>query len=172
MPETSPLLGQEVGKSHELPAESKKSHKESRVGSGNWEKRVETGKTKYLSVNEAIMLSSGEKSTITFGWCPKPKPPKIGKNIFERPAIRRKTVSFSFLSHQEPASGLSQLQQPNLQRVGNAEICRKQLQQSTGELICIFLFYSAGGMRLTCIVLCRIRSLCFLKKLAVGWYGW
>ncbi|KAL8457554.1 hypothetical protein ACS0TY_035425 [Phlomoides rotata] len=128
MPEASPLLRQgskskpvEVGKCHELPAESKKLHNESRVGSGNWEKRVETGKTKYLPVNEAIMLSSGEMSCVNFRWCPKPKQPT-------RSAIRRKTVPMNFSSHQDPASGSSK--QPKLQRLGKA-ICEKQLQRPT-----------------------------------------
>ncbi|XP_057805104.1 uncharacterized protein LOC131020357 isoform X9 [Salvia miltiorrhiza] len=59
--DASKINSSEVRKGGELPAESRKLPNESRVGMGDWEKSVATGKTKYISVQEAIKLSSGEK---------------------------------------------------------------------------------------------------------------
>ncbi|KAI3454724.1 hypothetical protein Pfo_011387 [Paulownia fortunei] len=115
----------------ELCSESRKLLNDSRGGSHDWERMVATGKTKYICVKEAIMLSSVEKkpfapSNITCH--SKPTRPKIGVNKSERTLIRPKTVPLLFSSQQNLASG--PLRQPKPQRLGNMEISERQWQQS------------------------------------------
>lgn len=133
LPGVSKINPPKVRKGGKLRTESRKLPKESRVGSGDWEKMVATGKTKYICVKEAIMLSTGEKkssSPSNFTCHPRTK---IGINKLERTAIRP-PVPLNFSSQQDRASG--PLRQPKPQRLGNMEICEGQLQQSnklTGE---------------------------------------
>ncbi|XP_041997872.1 uncharacterized protein LOC121747816 isoform X1 [Salvia splendens] len=76
-----------VNKSGELPAESRKLPNESRVGVGDWEKIVATGKTKYLTVEEAIKLPLGQK---------------LPYNAFHKRTPRRNSVKYKFDSTIRP----------------------------------------------------------------------
>ncbi|KAH6797302.1 hypothetical protein C2S52_021856 [Perilla frutescens var. hirtella] len=127
----SKIDSSEVRKGGELRAVTRKLPNESRAGAGDWEKRVPTGKTKYISVKEALMLSTGEKkyfpsSSIT---C-QPKTPryKSGMCKLDRAAIKPRTVLLNFSSPQNLAS--EPLRPPKPQRPGNMEIREKQRQQS------------------------------------------
>ncbi|XP_047973337.1 uncharacterized protein LOC125215817 isoform X2 [Salvia hispanica] len=76
-----------VHRSGELPAESRKLPNESRVGVGDWEKIVATGKTKYLTVEEAIKLPLGQK---------------LPYNAFHKRTPRRNSVKYKFDSTIKP----------------------------------------------------------------------
>lgn len=111
----------EVCKGGELQSEGKR----------NWEKTVATGKTRYISVKEAIKLSSGENRGLpssSNAFHPKSPPRKRGTSRFDAANRRRpESLNFSFL--QNLPSGPYQPSKP--QGPGNMEIHRKQLQQST-----------------------------------------
>lgn len=120
----------EVCKGGELRVESRKLPNESRVGAGGWEKMAPTGKTKYLSVKETLMLASGEKkyfpsSSITNH--SKPSQQKSGMSRLDRATIKPR-VLLNFSSHQNIA--LETLRPLKPQRPGNVEIRVKKLQQS------------------------------------------
>ncbi|XP_011072870.1 uncharacterized protein LOC105157988 [Sesamum indicum] len=110
---------------------SRKLLNQSRKGSVDWEKKVATGKTKYICVKEAIKLSAGEKkylapSNITCH--SKPPGPRIGVNKLERTLSRPRTTPLCFSSEQDLASG--GLAQSKPQRPGNMEIYEGQVQKS------------------------------------------
>ncbi|KAK4437012.1 hypothetical protein Salat_0035100 [Sesamum alatum] len=110
---------------------SRKLLNESRKGSVDWEKKVATGKTKYICVKEAIKLSAGEKKYLVpsnTSCRSKPPRPQIGVNKSERTLIRPRTTPLNFSSEQDLASG--GLAQSKPQRPGNMEISEGQVQQS------------------------------------------
>ncbi|XP_057805098.1 uncharacterized protein LOC131020357 isoform X3 [Salvia miltiorrhiza] len=129
--DASKINSSEVRKGGELPAESRKLPNESRVGMGDWEKSVATGKTKYISVQEAIKLSSGEKLPFLSSSNPclsKTPRRKSGMGKFDSTTRHRKIMP-DFSSHQNLASGPSWPTMPR--KPANLEIRKKQkLQQS------------------------------------------
>lgn len=119
----------------ELRIESRKSLHGTRVGSIPREKMVATGKTKYICVNEAIRLSSGEKNSLSSSNV-KRLGPKIGVRQLERTVTRPKTVALSFSSQQDLASG--SWRQPKPQERGNVEISKRKLPKTktlTGDYL-------------------------------------
>ncbi|KAG8379255.1 hypothetical protein BUALT_Bualt07G0069600 [Buddleja alternifolia] len=107
----------EVSKGTVLPAERKKLLHGSKKSSIHWEKKVETGKTKYISVKDAIKLSSGEKNSVAplkIGCHQKSPQPKSRLNIAGRTPMRTTTVPMNFSS----------------QRLGNMDISKGQPHQS------------------------------------------
>lgn len=120
----------EVCKGAELRVESRKLPNESRVSAGSWEKMAPTGKTKYLSVKETLMLSSGAKKyfpSSSNNCHSKPSQQKSGLSRLDRAAIKPR-MPLNFSSHQNLAS--ESLRPPKPQRPGNVDIRVKQLQQS------------------------------------------
>ncbi|PIN03106.1 hypothetical protein CDL12_24377 [Handroanthus impetiginosus] len=97
-------------KSKQLPTESKK-------GSFNWEKKVARGKTKYISVKEAIMLSSGENKRF------------VPSNDTSHSKLPRPKIGVG-KSDRLPVSPRTDLQQSKPERAGNIEVCKGQLRQS------------------------------------------
>lgn len=99
-------------------------------GRRNWEKIVATGKTQYISVKEAIKLSSGENRyppSSSNSFHPKSPQRKTGTSRFDA-ANRRRPELLNFSSLQNLPSGPYQPSKPR--GPGNTEIRRKQLQQS------------------------------------------
>lgn len=129
--DVSKINSSEVRKGGELRPETRKLPNESRAGAGDWEKMVLSGKTKYICVEEALMLPTGEKKSFPSSriTCqPKTARHKSGMCKLDRAAIRPRTGLLDFSSHQNIAS--EPLRPPKLQRPGNMEIGEKQLQQS------------------------------------------
>ncbi|KAL0318799.1 UNVERIFIED_CONTAM: hypothetical protein Sangu_2036100 [Sesamum angustifolium] len=110
---------------------SRKLLNQSRKGSVDWEKKVATGKTKYICVKEAIKLSAGEKKYLVpsnISCHSKPPGPQIGVNKSEGTLMRPRTTPLNFPSEQDLASG--GLAQSKPQRPGNIEISEGQVQKS------------------------------------------
>lgn len=108
-----------VHKSGELPAESRKLPNESRVGVGDWEKIVATGKTKYLTVEEAIKLPLGQK--LPYNTFHKRTPRRNSVKYKFDPTIRPRFIDFSSLQNLTPGP----LRPLKPQRPANVEIHRK-----------------------------------------------
>ncbi|XP_042041689.1 uncharacterized protein LOC121787125 isoform X2 [Salvia splendens] len=108
-----------VHKSGELPAESRKLPNESRVGLGDWEKIVATGKTKYLTVEEAIKLPLGQK--LPYNSFHKRTPRRNSVKYKFDPTIRPRFIDFSSLQNLTPGP----FRQPKPRRPANVEIHRK-----------------------------------------------
>ncbi|KAL2493037.1 Uncharacterized protein Adt_28665 [Abeliophyllum distichum] len=113
-------------------SKSRKLSKETRRGSVDWEKKVVTGRAKYIPVKEAIKLSSGAHNTLspTKVTCHS-SPPQLmtGVNLLGRTSIKPQTVPMKFSACQDRAkfaSGPSQ--KLKLKRHGNVEISRRQQQ--------------------------------------------
>ncbi|KAL1566354.1 hypothetical protein AAHA92_01974 [Salvia divinorum] len=118
-----------VHKSGELPAESRTLPNESRVGVGNWEKIVATGKTKYLTVEEAIKLPLGQK--LPYNACHKRTPRRRSvKGKFDS-TMRPRIIDFS--SHQNLSPG--PFRPPKPRRPANVEIHRKPNFTGLGILV-------------------------------------
>ncbi|KAL3637941.1 hypothetical protein CASFOL_018389 [Castilleja foliolosa] len=89
-----------------------------KLRNGSWEKKVATGKTKYITANEAIKLFSGENKSLApanVTQRSKSQRAEVGVKIFERTPIKPRNIPPGF-----PASGHSP--QPKPQRLGNMEI--------------------------------------------------
>ncbi|KAL2516108.1 uncharacterized protein Fot_30079 [Forsythia ovata] len=114
-------------------SKSRKLSKETRRGSVDWEKKVVTGRAKYIPVKEAIKLSSGAHNTLspTKVTCHSSPPQlKTGVNLLGRTSIKPQTVPMKFSACQDGAkfaSGPSQKLKPR--RHGNVEISQRQQQQ-------------------------------------------
>ncbi|KAL2516057.1 uncharacterized protein Fot_30028 [Forsythia ovata] len=114
-------------------SKSRKLSKETRRGSVDWEKKVVTGRAKYIPVKEAIKLSSGAHNTLSPAkvTCHSSPPQlKTGVNLLGRTSIKPQTVPMKFSACQDGAkfaSGPSQKLKPR--RHGNVEISQRQQQQ-------------------------------------------
>ncbi|CAA0826875.1 RING/FYVE/PHD zinc finger superfamily protein [Striga hermonthica] len=114
-PVTNSLREQKID---ELLLESQKLLNESRSRPFPWEKRVATGKTKYLSAEEAMELSSGQNKSLASASV---RHMKNSRN--ERTPVKPRTVPRGFSPKEGPALG--HLAQSNPQRPGNAEVHEK-----------------------------------------------
>ncbi|XP_020551327.1 uncharacterized protein LOC105168837 isoform X1 [Sesamum indicum] len=112
-----------------LHARAKKWLNESRKVSSDWEKKVATGKTKYILAEEAIKLSSGAMkslSNLKVSQRSSLLQPK-GGNRSRRSSIRPLTEHISFSQQDLYKRASLKLK---TQRLGNTEICQLQKQQS------------------------------------------
>ncbi|KAL6497350.1 hypothetical protein OROGR_029279 [Orobanche gracilis] len=106
----------------------------SRGRSVAWEKMVATGKTKYISAKEAIMLSSGEKKTLAFANnFSRPSKTRRTENrmeILERTPIKPRNVPRGFSPKEIPAS--RHLAQPKFGNMENSERNRQKFKSLSG----------------------------------------
>ncbi|KAL6584077.1 hypothetical protein OROMI_003366 [Orobanche minor] len=118
---------------------SKKLMYGSRGRSVAWEKMVATGKTKYISAKEAIMLSSGEKKALAFAnnfsRPSKSRRTEIGVKILERTPSKPRTVPRGFSPKEGPAS--RHLAQPKLGNMENSERNRQKFKSLSEGLSAI-----------------------------------
>lgn len=156
----------EVHNGATLHAETKKWVNESRKVSSDWEKKVATGKTKYISAEEAIKLSSGAmKSLSNLKVSPNSSlmQPK-GGNRSLRSSVRPRTEYLSF-SQQDLDKRRSR--QLKTQKLRNMEISERQQQQSrklTGDYLFALTIRFRGWRRDKTWILFHSISSLFLEK--------
>lgn len=104
---------------------------ETRRGSLNWEKKVVTGRTKFIPVNEAIKLSSGAPKTTSFKMVTRHSSPpllQMGVNLLAKTSIKPQIIPMESSTYRGRAKYASGPSQEKPQRQGNVKISWRQQQ--------------------------------------------
>ncbi|CAA2963274.1 Hypothetical predicted protein [Olea europaea subsp. europaea] len=104
---------------------------ETRRGSLNWEKKVVTGRTKFIPVNEAIKLSSGAPKITSFKMVTRHSSPpllQMGVNLLAKTSIKPQIIPMESSTYRGRAKYASGPSQEKPQRQGNVKISWRQQQ--------------------------------------------